>query len=334
MKKPTELGLWRRINVYDLAIAPSLAGARHDFVSNGQRVAIEMPTRPKKKDWRDDSGRISCNSWRRTRRGDGPLSYSVHQLDVWIETGETRVLPHQDWKTKAGLSKRKRDVLERVVQTHEANADSAYMHWLDVMRWVSGIQTVGDRVEIAQHSSWGTYLTDGFHGDFVYSGAVRLSASLTTSVTKRHWSKAQKILSAGVPVPLWWIYFSRAVRQRVRSDERRLIIELAVACEILVRELVNQKAKKLTNSYLRGSIDRIQVSRLLQDWGKIGFNSHRWTGLTRERKDILRIFQLRNAAMHKGTQPRLSSIETQRLIESVRSFLAQGDRVHFGEGKT
>ena len=89
-KVPTAVSVWKRYEAYDFEIAPSLAGARHEFKYEKLDIRIQLPKKPHQKDWGNEDSPITCSSYRNIKNRKSPISYSIHSVDVVVDTGEIR----------------------------------------------------------------------------------------------------------------------------------------------------------------------------------------------------------------------------------------------------
>lgn len=327
-KQTVSINIWKRFQTYHLEIAPSLASATHDFLYHNFPIQITLPSRPGQKNWRNEDSPITCHGYKQRSSKKIPIAYEVHQIDAKIETGKQRKI-----KTEAlGVvncslfSPRETKSLDKFTYKYEALLDSAFEHWINVMRWCTGKQTLCQLSHIRQDTHWGTYLIDSQSSKRFYCPPHSFVVQLTQPVKKTEWSMAQRMLTAGKDVPIWQIYHAEAYERLSIGDVRGYIISLAISLETIIRHITRNFLKEPINEKYRSLVNTIPISRIIHEWYKLGFDSATWKNLKEERKEIIKIFELRNGIMHRGENPNISKSKRIKMGNAVKVFLAQGEK--------
>jgi hypothetical protein len=147
-----------------------------------------------------------------------------------------------------------------------------------------------------------------------------------TPVTKRSWSRARQALSLNSSVPLWHTYIAEASQKLRLGDTRGFIIDLAIASETLIRQLTNRFLKSPVNPSFQSMVNYLPISRLLDDWYRLGFNNAEWKRLKPEKGSVKRVIDLRNAIMHRGEDPGIGTSVAHDLGAAVLRFVTYGER--------
>lgn len=332
MRKDVTLGVWKRYQTYDLEIAPSLAAAQHVFEHQGYRMEVRMPKKPREKDWRDEHAGLNCSGYKVRSGRKLPLSYTVNHVDTFLGTDDTRKV-RADAIGKGNVAlfpARERHRLDALAHKYEQILDSAFEHWVDVLRWKSGISTLCHLTWNRQRSAWGTYLIDFNDRRRFYAPPHVFVVEARNPVPRRAWTDAQSVLSMGAAVPLWHTYLADASHRLRLGDSRGFIIDLAIASETVVRRLTTKFLKAPVNPAFQAMANHVQISRLLDEWYRLGFDTPDWRRLNAERLLVKRVMELRNAVMHRGEQPKLTAESARQLREGVAKFVRNAER-HFRE---
>ena len=133
------VGLRKRIDTTFFEIVPSLAGAHHTFEFRGKRIEIQLPSRPRFKDWSAHDASIGCNSYSVRGKRQLPAKFIVRNIEAFISSGVSRSVRSDALGTvnHTLYSKRERASLDRQVQKLEALLEAAFNYWLDILRWKS-----------------------------------------------------------------------------------------------------------------------------------------------------------------------------------------------------
>ena len=279
------VGVWKRYETYDFVIAPSLAGAMHEFECEGHNIQILLPNKPRQRAWRDENSPITCWEYRNSNSRKLPLNYNVHSVDVVIDTGNSRrirmaALGKVDY-SQFRPSERKR--LDIIGAKYDQLIDIAFEKWINVLRWKSGIHTLCQFRYNRQKSTWGTYLVDIATRQRFYAPPRQITVQMPSVLTKKSWTQSQKTLNENLPVPIWHIYFSDASQRLCLGDTRGFIIDLAIATETLVRQVVNNLTSDTSTPAFDKLVSQIQIGRVIDDWFDLGFNNSSWRRLAKEK---------------------------------------------------
>lgn len=327
-KENIQVGIWKTYNAHSLEIAPSLVSASHSFIFEGYAIEIKLPKRPKKKDWNKERSPITCWGWRIRGKVAIPLSYSVHKIEVTLDTGKERKIR----KDAIGLvniglfSKRERTSLKTFGHRYNDILDAAYEYWIDVMRWCTAQPTIGHPYHQMGITDSGVNLIDIKNKKRFYHTGFMHTVAGNEPVTKKEWNKAQDILTEGKTVPIWEIYYAEAYNRLEYGDMRGFIISLAISSETLFRHLSISFLKEPINTKYQSIVNRVPISSLINNWKKLGFNNKDWKSVESERKSLLRLFEIRNGIVHRGSNPTISEEEQVELGTAVKRFMELCDK--------
>ena len=186
-KKSIAVSVWKRYETYDFEIAPSLAGACHEFKRENCDIRIQLPKKQHQRDWRNEDSSITCSCYRDRKYRKDPVSYSVHSVDIVVDTGESRKIK----KKALGIvnvslfNAAERSRLGKLAHKYDQLIESAFEDWVDMLRWKSGIPTLCQFRHNRQKSTWGTYLLDSSSNKRFYAPPLAYVNQLCPIVSKR-----------------------------------------------------------------------------------------------------------------------------------------------------
>jgi hypothetical protein len=319
--------LWRRFNVDRFEIVPRLAGASHRFTLNGWRVEVLLPSVPsraeRKKGGFSGDGRmfktdkISCTSLRSGR----PSEYEIHSVDVWVRLKRQIVIPIEALGrvNDSLFSASRREQLRRTMKRPSAIAEDALDRWLRILRWKTVNAAIGQWQHIGNKSGWSAYLYDSATRKRFYSGGHFFVVPGTQPVSKRTWNEVEQALQAGTEAPLWFDMLFEGEHRILVDDLHTGIVCLAIACETIVRRLMTRHLTRPANETVAAHLSQMSIGRVFEQWKDLGFWSPRWQRAT-DLPRLRRLFQLRNAVMHRG-DTRFDSAECRAIATAARRFV-------------
>lgn len=330
-RKQVAVAVWTRYEAYDLNVAPSLAGAVHHFSMQGRPVTFQLPKRPHQSDWSRDDAPISCRSWFGDRAGNGrirPHHFCIREIECLLDTGKKRLVPERSIGVVRSeyFSSIERKQLLRLTDTHSDIMNNAFLYWVDVLRWKSGISTICQPQVNREPNLTKHYLVDAYTGKRFFSDVTVINVMLERVVSRRHWKEAQKVLDLGQSVPLWHICIAEAGQQLQLGDQRRFILDLAIASETAMRHLTSKFIKEPINFEFQEIVNNVPSSRIFDKFGKLGFNSLRWKSLKGDINNIKKVMTYRNHIMHRGWREEVPGKECRELLNSVNKFILQVDQ--------
>lgn len=322
-KKKVPVGIWKRYEAYHFEVAPSLIASSHSFSFKRFDVEIRLPAKPKQKDWKNMELPVTCWSYKTRNNRRTPLSYHIHQIDAVIRTGTGRKVREEAIGKVNGrlFSSRERQSLDKLTYKYEKILDEAFEHWINVLRWCTEKPTICQLSHQRQGTTWGAYLIDAESTQRFYAPPHILTAQMANPISKVEWNRAEAILRKGKNVPIWQIYYAEAFERLNLGDQRGYIISLAISSETAIRHISKSFLKEPINTKYQSIINTIPISRLINNWKKLGFDSSEWISLESERKSISKLFEVRNGIMHRGESPDISKQERDSFGLSVKKFI-------------
>jgi hypothetical protein len=320
--------IWRRLQTYDLEIAPSLAGMMHEFEHHGYRIKIQLPNRPRRSDWSNENARMQCRRYRQRSTRIYPVSFSVNSVDLTIETEKIRKIPRKSLGTvdHSLFSAQQLRSLDNFASRFEAIADSAFERWVDVLRWKTDIPTICAYRENKQKSHWSTYLYDASTDERFYCSPHRITAWLQKPISKKRWRSAAECLETNVEVPIWHLYVSEACQKRDLQDDRGFILNLAISVESVIRTVMNTYIVSFASSDFERMVGRLGITGIIERWEKINHENMRWKNFKKEKKIVKEVIKERNDVMHKGEIPSISAHKANEMISAVCKFIEECER--------
>ena len=223
------------------------------------------------------------------------------------------------------FSKSEKERFDNIAHQATRVLNRAFDYWIDILRWKTKNPKICTPIEKRRLTLWATYLIDRSNKSRFYSPGLVFMAEGENPVKKREWTAAQKALENSAEVPIWFHYYAEAHHRLSVDDRRGFILSLAIASETLIRALMEGFLKTPINNDVIALINSISIGRILDRWRKIGFNSRRWLDQTANLKEVKKVFELRNAIMHRGQSPTIIKKDCEKLMKAVLSFIEEGE---------
>ncbi len=321
------VGVYKEYETFGFPIAPGLAGATHQFRHHGLEVSIKLPNRPKVQDWDTHDARITCSSWVNEPRRR-PLQFEIHNIRISAKTSQTRSV-RADALGRVDHSKftqHQRNSLDRFCSRHEEVLDSAFDYWIGVLRWVLQDPTFVRQSETRNEALSRSYLVANVTGRIFYSPTLQFMVVRENVVLRRHWKRAGVKLLNQANIPIWRITFAEAHERYHLDDSRGFVLGLAMSVETMVRKLTRVFLSSPPNERYAALVDNVPISRIIGKWRQLGFTNPGWVKIEKEKKLILKLFEVRNGVIHRGEKPDLTKKELQAFSNAVAAFLNQGEK--------
>lgn len=319
--------LGHEYEMWDFHIKPILAGDLHQFDHEGHRITIRLPSKPTH-DGFDEDAAITCQSWRTSTDGRKyPTEYGVHRLRVEVEGKDSSAVP-EDAIGRVDVSlftQSQRERLNKAAARLSNVADSAFEHWIAVLRWQANNPFIRPPFGPNESISFGAYLFEKSTRKRFYSPGHMFVVQPTHAVSRASWKSAQKSLSAAEVVPIWHQYLSDAHTRIVSGDPDGAVLSLAIATETLIRRAMLVFLADPPDDAFLDIVDRHSVFGYLQRWHKFTFGSKRFSAAADIGK-LQNLFSHRNRIMHSGKRNRLSIADCRSFFATVRGFIYEGDR--------
>ncbi len=217
-------------------------------------------------------------------------------------------------------------MLDKLTENYEVKLDLAFDYWINVMRWITGDASICRFNEKKQISYGSIYLMDSESKMRFYNGVQRINGLIRSPIKKQEWKKVQTILSENKIVPIWQLFYSKAMENLSLNDIEGFIINLAISVETIIRHLTKELLREPINLNYQSIVNSISIARILNNWYKIGFDCASWRNLDKERKNLIKLFEYRNAIMHRGEKPKINQEMKRSLISATGAFLKHGEQ--------
>ena len=318
---------WSRFAVSNLFIAPSLAGAVASFKVAGRCVEICLPPRPPRPlhagvHWGNDQ--ISCESWRTSSMR--PTQFHVEQVDVFVDLQRKLSVPAKalDHVDTSLFSQRRRNQLDRISARAEALAEDALRQWISAVRWKSLNGRIGKSQWFGHRTGWSTYLLEQSSRRRFYAETIGIVVPGEVPISKRLWNAITTSLKIGESIPVWFDFMFDGENRLAVGDIRGAIMCFAIATEVVVRKLlVAAHVRTPANDEFVSQVNYLKISSIIDRWRKMGFHDVGWSRLltTDRKKNIKRLFELRNGLMHRASQLAEHQQECLEIARVVREFI-------------
>ena len=323
-KTNVDIGVKKIYEAFDFVIAPSLAGCFHEFVFNGYSITFQLPKKPKKKDEENWRASIYCQHWKSNK----PYSYKINNVFAYLDVKKSSTVKKIALVNVNStlFNKRERSRFNIILNKHDQIIDNAFEYWVNLLRWKSGIYSLGQTRFNERKSNWSTYLYDTHSNKSFYSSIHHIVISPESMITKKIWRQTQTALSQNIQTPIWQIYIADANQKNNIGDTREFIIDLAIAIETIVRQILRKHIAKPTNPEFEKLVGRMPVRQIIDSWYKLGFNTPTWRKLSNSKKLITDLIDKRNTIMHCGKIPSIDKEYANKLNKAVIEFIKKGEQ--------
>jgi hypothetical protein len=251
-----EVKSWTRFVIRHLGAQFDIMGHEHRFAFDDNMITVKVP-RIEHVDRGEGYDEIATV---KVRSADGkPRDYEILKVDVEVSRGGGLVFPLEVLNQPPNVfdlfSEEEQIYLNEVSSQHESIAEHAFEYWIRIVRWTCDDFRIGrDRGE-GFHSGWGTRLADVETGKHVWIPTAIFHVHSYRTVSLQEWEAIQQRLSAGL-YPSAYIEHKHDAEEYIeRGDSRRVLVDLAVACELFLRAMVVRSLPAELNAKFKKCIE-------------------------------------------------------------------------------
>jgi hypothetical protein len=305
--------LWRRFRTPYLTVATELAGHFHKFDHENRGVIVRLPPASRIRD--DEDARLRVTTW--IGPDSRPFTLDVADVDVEIDQPETEAI------ARAVLAPDWPDAGADFVNELGKQADSAFHHWLKMLRWHTKYGRIG-RFDPPAGSGWGAELRDRGTDRKIAYGPITMTVSLQHRVTAEEWTQLQtRFDQKQAASPLFYDLFFDGVEHLRHDDSRRAVIDFANASEVLCKAVLDAKLPRETDVTVREFLLGARASAFLERFGQFLFGSEFDKPL---RNVLRRLFDARNNVLHSHGPRPISGSDSAEYRSATQRLLVLGSK--------
>jgi hypothetical protein len=300
----------------NLAIEPALLGNKHEFSFQGKKVVIQLPNLQSVSRSRGDDTSATWGYYRVIDGKDTPQQIKIHEIIVRVQLIERiNVAPEMMTRPPNAfelMSEAEQSILNQTAEDAHEFAKEAFAHWTAVVRWVSRKFTIG-RPFVSFGSIIHTPVLRVAENDHrIWAPPTVISVNGTPTLTQDIWDRAKENLNRSEPVPQYISLLQDAEYYAECNDYRRSIIEVAIACEIFLRQKVIESLPTTLSKNLSTAVEELNVSQYINKHFPALLSDAGQGEMKALKKDLTSLFDLRNKIMHMDNSERASAHECSR----------------------
>jgi hypothetical protein len=301
-----------RFRISQLYVATELLGASHNFTLAQKAVTVEVPQAK-------DTRYVKCYKW----RAEVPLAYQIKQITLHIAVDDKLSVPHQALNapfTYENFTEAETRDFDELIDSLSVLALDALRYWLAVLRWKSGIASIGEpMVTLSDDAAGGAILEETATRHRFWVQPHRRTGRMHREITRAEWQSAQASLSEEQKPPIWFEFLFEGSQRINNCDLTGAVLSLAIALESILRTLVVTQP-------------RAGMALILDLMPKLKFWNQDWeraADLDRFKK----LMSWRNRLMHSADIKDLNEQDLRRTYTTVKTF-ADFASEHLGHEKS
>jgi hypothetical protein len=292
---------WFRVT--HLGMPPTLAGAEHPFTFENAAVTIKLPETPAEGEVPSEYSKAYIS----IRRTNEIIQVEIHAVLVSIDALSI------DLPVAAAEYPKINSTLYNADQARELDGRSNPWHlarrildyWLRVVRWRTGYALIDLAASLHDATLLGGRLINCTTGNAFYS--PRIGRTVVVPPTRRltfdEWAAIGGDLVKNAFPPVWHEYLMSGRRRIEVGDLTAAVIDLAVAIEVAVRLQVDSKLPPATPRGICEAVARMNMTEVFRRWDDLDMPAKNSIPLF---ADIISLVDVRNAIMHRGSDPRIT----------------------------
>jgi hypothetical protein len=311
---------WDQFVIRGLSVRPELLGCSHVFPFSGARIEIALPglDRVAKRD--DAFALVTPGS--RKASDDSILEFDIHRVNVTADLGSTASIAPESLERPPVLydlyEERERTRMAKFCQEHRQCSEAAFQYWLSILRWKLDDFRIGRSVLLKHESGWGTHLHDqeSNHPVWISTGVFMVEGRRVVDVDE--WGAIESHLQTEHPAPTYALIRYDAQESLYHRDYRKSLIELAMACELFLRQMMLKRLPEKLLPTLVEAIEELNISQYVSRHfrGVLSETGAREFG--KLSKELNSLFSKRNKLLHMGESEPATRENCERFLKVAR----------------
>ncbi|MET0656748.1 MAG: hypothetical protein ABW110_01165 [Steroidobacteraceae bacterium] len=204
-------------------------------------------------------------------------------------------------------------------------AQRAVEHWFRIVQWRTNRWPIGRRRGNSEAES-STSLFSAVDDRRVAGGSTRIVVWHDHPLTEGQWTDIESTLAEGLSSPIFYQLYFDGQEHFVGGEYRRAVIDFAVACEVLLKTLVERNTPSAlfapAKKYLLRAPAHVLLNRFLPS-----LVDPQWVQGNRDVvKRLKDLFEARNHVVHAHRHRTLSRADCTGFMDATKRLLDAGSR--------
>lgn len=303
-------------------IRTELLGARHTFTYSNRQVSLVLPKQENTAvalEIRD----VACYRWQRVGDSDVPRAYEVNTITLTVAGNQEsipeealKVPPQRDELFTAAERERFAKLIDELTEVGSA----AFQHWLKVLRWKSRIGHIGEPRIVNSDSGARGRLVDRDTNHRFWAQPVILTGAGVREVTLDDWKATQQALQDSKIPPIWFDFVFEGEQRLNNRDLTGAALSLAIAFEVMVRNLVTHHlADQRIEPLVTTIVDQANLRAILNRIKTLTFWGDDWNKVL-DVSEFNKLMNLRDRIMHSADTRDLDIKELRKLHAKTKDL--------------
>jgi len=269
-----------------------------------------------------DDGSATVTPGTRNASDNTVLEFDVHRVSVTADLEKTALIAPESLERPPVLYDLYKDTerqrMEELCQEHRKVSEAGFQHWLSVLRWKLDDFRIGRSILLKHESGWGTYLHDkeSQHSIWISTGVFVVEGSCVVDAEK--WRTAAAYLQTAKPPPIYASVRYDAQESLSHGDYRKSLIELAMACELFLRQMVLQRLPEELSSTLVEAIEELNINQYVSKHFRDILSEAGQREFGKLSAELSSLFSKRNKLLHMGESGPATRENCERFLRATR----------------
>jgi hypothetical protein len=210
--------------------------------------------------------------------------------------------------------------LDRICDSTFELAVEAYEYWLSVLRWKTESYRIGRDVIVGNAAGTAPTLCTVEPHKKIWGAPIIVTFEGVHRTTVQEWDAAANILVVRKDIPPHIALLQDAQEYQRRTDYRRSIIDIAIACEVFLRSRVLSSLPNGITPAITASIESINISQFIAKFFPDLLDAKGKTEFKRLSKHLTSLFDARNKIMHMDNNERSTSEQCVKFIDLAKNL--------------
>jgi len=312
-----------KVGITNFLIRPEVMGGRVDFIYDKHEVSIRLPA-----EYDDEQASVVA----RITNGGAVTKVAISSLNIQVKTTGKIAVPVEMLSSRCnaydiadeGLV----EELDSRIFKYQHIANGAINVWLRCLRWKRNDwrvgrygSSVGRYVDVSQVN-----LINRESDKKIWHGPLHFTAPGCTAISKECWEAVASSLKNNETSPVYYDLLFDSEAHLDAGEIKRALVEAAMATEIFIRTIVENRIPDNLNRNIKDYIGRISIRKVFESFLPEHLDSVQREVLSKDnnklKSEILRLFEHRNTIMHSGVIDRLDRDLCSIHISNVKKLFA------------
>jgi len=313
-----------KVGITNFSILPEVMGAKAYFVYDGYEITILLPS-----EYEDERATVT----KRLADNGAATRVEISSLDIQVKNPGKITVPVEMLNSNCNAydlaDESLTEELESRIFKYQHIVNEAINVWLRCLRWKRNDwrvgrngSNVGQYVDASQVN-----LINRESDEKIWHGPLHYTLPGCAAISRECWNATESLLKNNETSPVYYDLLFDSEAHLNDGEIKRALVEVAMAAEIFIRTIVENRIPEDLNRKIKDYVDRVSIRTVFESFLTEHLDSSQREILFKDderlRSNILRLFNDRNTIMHSGVIDSLDRGLCSAYISDVKKIFTE-----------